>query len=634
MLSADQNTTASAAAAAAATDNGDARLSSSWLPEFDSTPGISLDMLSLAASNDSGSLKDPPPQPVAKSLASQNGTQEPTSPQQNQNQNQNQNQKQQEEQDQDYESRLDVDAQVAPIQQPAPVPCASEDESPANAVSEPNNPATTSIIGPDPGLLENYGLSFNFNTDPAIDDISAAPQLFSVAASTVSSAATDSHNHHMQSEDTESSQVQPQESSDTPVAQQRIKGRRASIASMLIRRASKYIDGGVSATPPANAQQQTEEKEKEKEKVKEKEKEEEGSAHGSRDTPVEKKLHPSKDESVVDVAAAAANDPDVAKDHIAVEEPAAIESTVKFSVDDCADAAEHPKAIESPNAAAEPADNASEDHNQPHAVSTPSIGANEIESNSDNNASNDNIGGPINQQQPEPSQPCEPQHSDLQDNATAAAVTSNQDETTSSRSSSSSSIHGDGYIGVEPLAEEDSTSVSVADSRSALNRRSSRIFEGFTRKVQRVRQTTSMVLRRSVGSRLSVIPRMSQDNFAADSGSSVGGGRQSEKIVSAENPADASDRTAGAGAGAETAAATNEANAPAAPIATDADVSDADDAASSVAKASLIDSKPRRSGRAVLARGLTTVKRGTNDAVRSSVTRVKSIFMPKRPVAA
>ncbi|KAJ2646167.1 hypothetical protein GGH99_008108, partial [Coemansia sp. RSA 1285] len=128
------------------------------------------------------------------------------------------------------------------------------------------------------------------------------------------------------------------------------------------------------------------------------------------------------------------------------------------------------------------------------------------------------------------------------------------------------------------------------------------------------------------------------DNFAADSGSSVGGGRQSEKIVPSESPADASDRTAKAGAGAgaetETVAATNQANATAAPTATDADVSDADDAASSVAKASLIDSKPRRSGRAVLARGLTTVKRGTNDAVRSSVTRVKSIFMPKRPVAA
>ncbi|KAJ2523256.1 hypothetical protein H4217_000189 [Coemansia sp. RSA 1939] len=634
MLSADQNTTA--AAAAAATDNGNdnARLSSSWLPEFDSTPGISLDMLSLAASTDSGSLKNPPPQPVAKSLAAQNSSHEPTSPQQSQKQDQ----KQQEEQDQnqEQESCLDADAQVAPIQQPAPVPCASEDESSVNAVSEPNNPATISTAGPNSGLLENYGLSFNFNTDPAIDDISAAPQLFSVAASTVSSAATDSHNPHMQSGDAEGSQTQPQESSDAPVAQQRIKGRRASIASMLIRRASKYIDGGVSATPPANAQQQTEEGEKEVE----------DGVHSSSDVPVEKELHPSKNESVVDVAAAdAANDHGVAKDHIAVEEPAAaIVNTVKFSIDDCADAAEHPKAIEIPNAAAEPVDDASEDNDQPEAVGTPSIGANEIESNSSDKASNDNIGGPSDQQQSEPSQTCEPQHSDLQDDATAAAVTGNQDGTASSRSSSSSSssIHGDGYIGVEPLAEEDSTSVSAADSRSALNRRSSRIFEGFTRKVQRVRQTTSMVLRRSVGSRLSIIPRMSQDNFAADSGSSVGGGRQSEKIVSSESPADASDRTAeagaGAGAGAETVAATvaatNQANAPAAPTATDADVSDADDAASSVAKASLIDSKPRRSGRAVLARGLTTVKRGTNDAVRSSVTRVKSIFMPKRPVAA
>ncbi|KAJ1736553.1 hypothetical protein LPJ72_001307 [Coemansia sp. Benny D160-2] len=633
MLSADQNTTTAAAAAAApATDNGngngDARLSSSWLPEFDSTPGISLDMLSLAASTGSGSLKNSPPQPVAKSLAAQNSSHEPTSPQQEQKQEQ----KQQEEQVQ--ESCLDADAQGTPIQQPAPVPCASEDESSVNAVAEPNNPAATSTAGPNSGLLENYGLSFNFNTDPAIDDISAAPQLFSVAASTVSSAGTDSQNHNMQSDDAEGSQAQPQESSDAPVAQQRIKGRRASIASMLIRRASKYIDGGVTATPPTNAQQQTEEKEKEVE----------DGVHSSSDVPVEKELHPSKNESVVDVAAAdAANDPGVAKDHMSIEEPvAAIVNTVKFSVDDCADAAEHPKAIEVPNAAAEPVDNASEDNDQSHAVGTPSVGANEIESNSDDKASNDNTGGPSDQQQSEPSQTCEPQHSDPQDDATAAAVTGHQDENTSSRSSGSSIIHGDGYIGVEPLAEEDSTSVSAADSRSALNRRSSRIFEGFTRKVQRVRQTTSMVLRRSVGSRLSIIPRMSQDNFAADSGSSVGGGRQSEKIVSSESPADASDRAAKAGAGAgaetvaetETVAATNQANATAAPTATDADVSDADDAASSVAKASLIDSKPRRSGRAVLARGLTTVKRGTNDAVRSSVTRVKSIFMPKRPVAA
>ncbi|KAJ2649792.1 hypothetical protein GGH99_007765, partial [Coemansia sp. RSA 1285] len=522
MLSAEQNTTA-AAAAAAATDNGngDARLSSSWLPEFDSTPGISLDMLSLAASTGSGSLKNSPPQPVAKSLAAQNSSHEPTSPQQEQKQDQ----KQQEEQEQEQvrESCLDADAQVTPIQQPAPVPCASEDESSVNAVAEPNNPAATSTAGPNSGLLENYGLSFNFNTDPAIDDISAAPQLFSVAASTVSSAATDSQNHNMQSEDAEGSQTQPQESSDAPVAQQRIKGRRASIASMLIRRASKYIDGGVTTTPPANAQQQTEEKEKEVE----------DGVHSSSDVPVEKELHPSKNESVVDVAAAdAANDPGVAKDHMSIEEPvAAIVNTVKFSVDDCADAAEHLKAIEVPNAAAESVDNASEDNDQSHAVGTPSVGANEIESNSDDKASNDNIGGPSDQQQSKPSQTCEPQHSDLQDDATAAAVTGHQDENTSSRSSSGSSIiRGDGYIGVEPLAEEDSTSVSVADSRSALNRRSSRIFEGFTRKVQRVRQTTSMVLRRSVGSRLSIIPRMSQDNFAADSGSSVGGGRQSEKI--------------------------------------------------------------------------------------------------------
>ncbi|KAJ2531434.1 hypothetical protein EV175_007221, partial [Coemansia sp. RSA 1933] len=75
-------------------------------------------------------------------------------------------------------------------------------------------------------------------------------------------------------------------------------------------------------------------------------------------------------------------------------------------------------------------------------------------------------------------------------------------------------------IGTEPLAgDDDGESAAMADGRRTMlrRRRSSRILvEGITRKVQHVRQTTSMVLKRSVGSRLSVVPMRSQDNFAVD----------------------------------------------------------------------------------------------------------------------
>ncbi|KAJ2766015.1 hypothetical protein IWQ57_004546 [Coemansia nantahalensis] len=188
-----------------------------------------------------------------------------------------------------------------------------------------------------------------------------------------------------------------------------------------------------------------------------------------------------------------------------------------------------------------------------------------------------------------------------------------------------------------------------------LEKRSSRIISGITRKVNYVRQTTSMVLRRSVGSRLS----MAVDRFAEPSAErsqcstgaatdEVDAGKDAQKPSledsagelepvgsKDERPADASDpapaadapdaaedvpaETASASADLATTASAPEpgtAAEPDSPSAGSADKGGSDAAATS------------------LSRRLGLVRHGTNVAVRSGVSRVKSMFVAKRSVAA
>ncbi|KAJ2756474.1 hypothetical protein GGI19_000812 [Coemansia pectinata] len=198
-----------------------------------------------------------------------------------------------------------------------------------------------------------------------------------------------------------------------------------------------------------------------------------------------------------------------------------------------------------------------------------------------------------------------------------------------------------------------------------LDRRSSRILEGLTRKVQHVRQTTSMVLRRSVGSHLSFRPATPPDVFQ---GSIVGlaglrgcgvndGELEPEHLPQSDGGLEkqahpppqysASDAepsntnaenscTSASGAGGETNPASAE------------DPSHANGHINELGD-KLVDVPATRSTTALNAtsdkfhagnhmdtfsRKLSSVRHGTNVAVRNSVTRVKNIFAAKRSVAA
>ncbi|KAJ2579823.1 hypothetical protein GGH95_002905 [Coemansia sp. RSA 1836] len=203
-----------------------------------------------------------------------------------------------------------------------------------------------------------------------------------------------------------------------------------------------------------------------------------------------------------------------------------------------------------------------------------------------------------------------------------------------------------------------------------IDRRSSRILEGITRKVQHVRQTTSMVLRRSVGSRVSMRPATPHDVFQ---GSIIGlaglrgcGLNDSEPehkpqsdgsetqtqlppqySVSDGGPAsikpdDSTSAVGSDGSGVDA----NSASAELPPHAADR-INELEE--------KLIDVAAARSTTAVntsddhtlnatsdklnsnsnsISRKLFSVRHGTNAAVRNSVTRVKNIFTAKRSVAA
>ncbi|KAJ2530224.1 hypothetical protein IWW43_004449 [Coemansia sp. RSA 1935] len=262
----------------------------------------------------------------------------------------------------------------------------------------------------------------------------------------------------------------------------------------------------------------------------------------------------------------------------------------------------------------------------------------------------------------------------------------------------------------EPVASVDSETDPVdSDSLPApippmartVEKRSSRILNGITRKVNHVRQTTSMVLRRSVGSRLSMAPGKSVDNAKQPEclgTGQLGGQEEPPKYSSNENvtggasitedvddtseadgsvisdamadtdkaeaddvaiavdtanstesidtgsAADASNISDAGSSSTETASsgsssAANDRTSSIDVETPESDASDHDEASSQdehhTGKEGLdasdkdgLDAKP------TFSRRLGMVRRGTNEAVRNGVSRVKHIFASKRPVAA
>ncbi|KAJ2489713.1 hypothetical protein IWW37_003770 [Coemansia sp. RSA 2050] len=192
-----------------------------------------------------------------------------------------------------------------------------------------------------------------------------------------------------------------------------------------------------------------------------------------------------------------------------------------------------------------------------------------------------------------------------------------------------------------------------------LDRRSSRILEGLTRKVQHVRQTTSMVLRRSVASHLSFRPTTPPDIFQ---GSIVGlaglrgcglndGELEQERTRQADDglnkqvipPPQYSASDGEPAANTMTQSTDGEANPSVndGPSRENGHINEIGDklvdipATRSITGLNAMSDKIHASNHMdAFSRKLSSVKHGTNVAVRNSVTRVKNIFAAKRSVAA
>ncbi|KAJ2720309.1 hypothetical protein GGI07_004685 [Coemansia sp. Benny D115] len=152
-----------------------------------------------------------------------------------------------------------------------------------------------------------------------------------------------------------------------------------------------------------------------------------------------------------------------------------------------------------------------------------------------------------------------------------------------------------------------------------LSRRSSRIFLGLSRKVQNVRQSASMALKRSMGSRLSVTVPSGTHTF--ESSVPLEEQNQESANVSLDTPVDIP-----VDIPVDTPV---ESNVQTLEPTGDTDVLENDISEDSSMKPEVEVTGTNRGLN--VKRRLTLVKRGTNEAVRNGVSRVKSIFTSKRP---
>ncbi|KAJ2778727.1 hypothetical protein GGI15_004090 [Coemansia interrupta] len=429
-------------------------------------------------------------------------------------------------------------------------------------------------------MLDHLGLDFDFTSDPAINDISSAP-LFTMLAQPQPPPAESCPDACDPSVQT------PDESQHHHHQQQKPRTRRSSIASMLMRRASRCIDSGGPAIDSPVAAPMTLAPEK---------------------CPVDVDLQPEPD------AAAAAAASDATSSHEQPSPNAAATSDLPpsealvpaESASSSVSVAVEPKSAEAEPAPAEPSQEAEPlDQADPVQETEPAVAS------SDSAASN------------------------LATTADSGDTSKNND---TAESSSDSQEHpplpsyDDTTTALTPPEPASSHSIPTRRSPNTpnLDKRSSRILDGITRKVLHVRQTTSMVLRRSVGSRLSVImPNMSAEAPAPLSAAhelhaaslGPGSGEDNESLESADAAEASADQTSDAFDG--TGVPDSNAN-------DDIDAHEVDSHKPVVTAVS----EPSSGHRGVLSRRFTLVRQGTNEVVRNSVTRVKGIFASKKPLAA
>ncbi|KAJ2845229.1 hypothetical protein IWW36_004867, partial [Coemansia brasiliensis] len=289
---------------------------------------------------------------------------------------------------------------------------------------------------------DQLGVDFDFDTDPAIDAISTSP-LFAVTGTNAPGASLGSAGGQDKQNALETPQLGQQQ---LPSAARKGRSRRASIAGMLMRRASKYIDAA-SPTLAATANTATST----------------SSSANVAQVLSESCKQESKEQAVVAASETKeeSNEAPASKDTVASNE-------LKTQ------SADSDKQESTDSASGSPTDD-------------------ECNSKDQNDDTINNI-------------------------ATIATDTSNDNASVNLVKSSDKSA-SDEHVEASQAAEPD-TSVSMAKEVSPLpppsqprsvEKRSSRILSGITRKVNHVRQTTSMVLRRSVGSRLLVAPGKSLD---------------------------------------------------------------------------------------------------------------------------
>ncbi|KAJ2870871.1 hypothetical protein FB639_004556, partial [Coemansia asiatica] len=483
-------------------------------------------------------------------------------------------------------------------------------------VPEPQDPVNMQNV------LDHLGLDFDFATDPAIEDINATP-LFTLPSSGNSG-----------SQDKLMSHLDPESQQKRPVAAEpassgiKTRVRRSSIASMLIRRTSKCFDsiGATAAIEAAVPKEQKVENQSQPEPEPEVEAKTETDAQSQ--------------SSSSEPAAGLANDceeqaPVSSKAPAATEDAGTLPSYAAGNVD----ASKDPDAVGDANGADADADADADASPDADAVDAASVFVAKAHVQP---AANQLTADQPNADQPTADSAAEdnPDNADTQVaeassesfNAPSASDSvernnSNVDPINDAPTAASLSFEANKPM---PAATEPSSTYSIPMRRPPkarnLDRRSSRILDELSRKVQHVRQTTSMVLRRSVGSRLSVIPISPSEIPAAQSAeSSSPQGSLPEKEQDTQQQQQDGDCPPSVAKkdvdDAEPSIAGSQDN---------VDNGHVSDTEKPVVAATTETSGQQRSG---LSRRFTFVKRGTNEVVRNSVTRVKGIFASKKPVA-
>ncbi|KAJ2803435.1 hypothetical protein H4R20_002890 [Coemansia guatemalensis] len=493
----------------------------------------------------------------------------------------------------------------------------------------------------------HLGLVFDFHTNPEVDAISTSP-LFAISEPAASGTAAEGSQHQQQhtppSQSPRAAGIpvgkQPlAAASDAEPISRKSRSRRASIAGMLMRRASKYVE----ATPSAIIAT---------------------ASFGAEPSP--------DSDNNTNAHAAAAQPEPLPESPLPAAQHVPSKSTVASSSDASIASSRKDKVCDDPPLSAATrmsVDDESPAHGSGDATTASGSGA------ADDERSAQSVGMDTDSDQASSAK------EDVAASSAEPITTATPDQ---------GSEHGHHLSSEELPAEQSHTGNEIEDlavppappARSqSLEKRSSRILSGISRKVNHVRQTTSMVLRRSVGSRLSMIPGKSLEtlNHAAQNRIGVSAANQDHSASTRDDPPEYSvdDRIVGTplgpadvtthqGATTGTAntengtatvdterAVTTPGDAPAQVPAVESAASDDETAAAAtVANANVVEnsaaaaadpklnasaeesSNDSLDARATFSRRFGMVRRGTNEAVRSGVSRMRNMFAAKKPVTA